>query len=363
MSTSTAEAKAAPNRPGWGLHMLVNLIERGAVPLGLLILVIIFSVNPSTGPVFRSAANIQNIIGNQSVVGMVALAMVIPMASGYFDLSTAAVAAASNVVCAEFFALLHAPIPVAIIAGVVIGALCGVANGLLVAGLGLNPFITTLGSYILITGLLQWQTGGQLYGTGIPNSFVQWGNGKFLGLANPFWILIVIAAICWYVMTQVPYGRRLAAIGSNESAARLAGIRVNRIILEAFVISGAIAGAAGVMLTLRAGNGAAATAPTYLFPALAAVFLGQTSIRPGFFNVWGTIFAVFLIAVATTGFTLMGASLWIANVFDGAVLIVAIFISTMMARVRDRRARAVQLSRLEASDAASSAVGDSVPAA
>jgi ribose transport system permease protein len=113
-----------------------------------------------------------------------------------------------------------------------------------------------------------------------------------------------------------------------------------------FVLAGLLAGMAGALLTTRNGGADATSAISYLFPALASVFLGQTAINPGQPNVWGTMFGLFLVAVAVDGFTLMGAAAWVSQVFNGVALVAAVALSTFMARGRERRARAAELEAL-----------------
>jgi ribose transport system permease protein len=321
------------------------LLERFGIPIFLLLVIVAFAVTPSIGSVFRSDANIQNIIANQSVTGLIALAMIIPLAAGYFDLSVAALAGVSNVTTAALMATYHQPVAVAVAAGILVGILVGCLNAFLVAVIRLDPFITTLGTYIFWSGALTTYTGGQTI-TNIPLGFSLWSIGKWLGIARPFWILMVVAAVVWFFLTQTPFGRRLAAIGSNEPAARVAGIRVNRAVFITFMLSGLLAGVAGVLLTSTSGGGDSTTAESFLFPALAAVFLGRTTIDPGRYNVWGTMFGLFLIAVAVDGFTLLGASQNATQVFNGLALVLSVAASTLSARRRDRKASAAQLQAL-----------------
>ena len=322
-----------------------EVLERFGIPIFLFLVIVAFSLTPSIGRVFRSDANIQNIIANQSVTGLIALAMIIPLAAGYFDLSVAAIAGVSNVMTAALMATYHQPVAVAVTAGILVGILVGGINAFLVAVMRLDPFITTLGTYILWSGVLATYTNGQTI-TNIPQSFSFWSAGKWLGIARPFWILMVVAVIVWFFLTQTPFGRRLAAVGSNERAARVAGIRVNRAVFITFMLSGLLAGVAGVLLTSTSGGGDSTTAESYLFPALAAVFLGGTTINPGRFNVWGTMFGLFLIAVAVDGFTLLGASQNWTQVFNGAALVLSVAASTLIRRQRARKASEEQLQAL-----------------
>ena len=312
-----------------------RVLEYAGLPIALLLLVVWFSLDSGSSTAFRSSANVTNILANQSVTGIVALAMVIPLVCGYFDLSVAAVAGLANVATAAVIGIYGQPILVGILVGLGCGLAAGLVNAFLVAGLRLNGFIATLGTYTLLGGLLQWYTNGQTITSGIPRSLSAWGMQSFLGLPRPFWLLIVVAIAAWYLLAHTPLGRTFEAIGSNESAARLVGIRVERTVAIAFMLSATLASVAGVLLTVRTGGANPTGGPSYLFPALAAVFLGATAIRPGRYNVWGTVIGVFLVAVAVSGFTFLGAEAWVNNVFNGAALVLAVMISTLVGRRND----------------------------
>lgn len=343
MHTQADAPVAAPVSPARGLGGLVaQSLERGGIPIFLLILIVVFSTWSQTGSVFVTSANIQNIIANQSVVGIIAIGMVVPLVAGYFDLSVPAIAGLTSVTMASLISNHGQGVTVAILAGLLLSVAAGGLNGFLIAVLRLNPFIATLGLYILIGGLLQAYTKGVPILQGIPPGLGTWGSGHWLGLARPFWLLMLIAILVWFLLAQTPYGRTLAAIGSNEGAAKLAGIRVERAVLLTYVLSGLLGGLAGVMLTIRNGSADQSSAISYLFPAFAALFLGQTSIKPGYPNVWGTVFGVFLIAVAVNGLTLAGAQGWVSAVFNGTALLLSVTVSAVGARYRDRRATAAQ---------------------
>lgn len=321
---------------------VLQIVERFGLPLLFLLLIAFFAIDPASGEVFRSSANVKNILGNQAVTAIVALSMVVPLVGGYFDLSVSAITGAANVAAAALLGTHGWPVWAAVIVSIGLGSAIGFINGFLVARLRLNGFVVTLGTFTLLLGIIQWYTQGQIIIEGIPQSFSAWGSDSWLGIPRPFYILVVIALVTWYVLAHVPYGRFLEAIGSNESAAKLVGIPTERVVWKSFVVSGTLAAAAGVLQTSRSGSGDPTIANSFLFPALTAVFLGATMIRPGKYNVWGTVIGVFLVAVSVSGLTLLGATGWIQQVFDGGALIFAVALSTLMGRARESRAAASQ---------------------
>jgi ribose transport system permease protein len=318
----------------WRRHSALDLLERGALLLFLLALVLFFSIDPATSKVFTSSANVHNILANQSVTGLIALAMVIPLVAGYFDLSVASIAGLSNIAMAAAISSHGSSVATALVVAVVIGVIAGAVNGFLVAGLKLDSLVVTLGTYTLIGGILQLYTKGSVIVEGLPPSLGHWSAADWFGLPRPFWLLIGMAIVCWYFLMKTPAGRMLEGIGSNSAAARLVGIRVDWLVFACFVASGAIAGVAGALLTSSSGSGN----PT---PAIAAVFIGSTAIRPGRYNVWGTVIGVFLVAVAVDGFTLLGAESWVSQVFDGGALVIAVAVSSFMRRRREAGALSI----------------------
>ena len=315
-------------------HALIVVAERGGLLLMMGILFAFFALDSRTGTVFSSKANWDNILGSDAVTGLVALAMVVPMAAGYFDLSVASITGAANVACAAAIGTHHMSITAGIAIAIGIGAAIGVTNGFLVAKLGLNGFVVTLGMYTLLQGLIQLYTNGKEITDGIPASFGNWGSADWLGIPRPFVLLMIAATLTWYLIMHTPQGRYLEGIGTNEPAARLVGINVTRIVWGAFIVTGILAGAAGVLQTSYGGGADPTVSNGLLFPALAAVFLGATTIRPGRYNVWGAMLAVYFVAMSVSGFTLLGAQSWVQQAFDGGVLIFAIALSTFMARRR-----------------------------
>jgi ribose transport system permease protein len=314
--------------------VLLRYLERGGLLLLLLALIVFFSVDPRSGSVFATTSNLTTILGGQAVLGIVAIAMVVPLVSGVFDLSVPANVGLCNVVVAAAMSRYGLSPILAILVGVVVGSLLGAVNAFLVARLRLSAFIVTLGMYILINGLVELYTKGNSITANIPPSVGNWSGGTWFGVTHPFYLMLAVALVAWYVLTQTPYGRRLEAIGSSEPSARLVGIIIARVQGTSFLIAGFLAGVAGAAQTSVSGGSVPGIGPDYLFPAIAAVFLGATVLKPGRYNVWGTLIGVYVVAVSVSGFTLLGAATWVQPVFEGAALIAAVAASTLIERSR-----------------------------
>jgi ribose transport system permease protein len=311
---------------------LRTAVERFGLILLLLILFLIFSFNDRTGDAFTSAANIQNILGNQSITGILAIAMVIPLVCDAMDLSVPAVAGVANVTFASLIGTHGQPIFLGIVVAMAISITIGCINGVLVAFFGVSSFIVTLGVFTLLGALLQAYTGGRFINQNMPSSLSDWGSGIILGVPTSIIPLVVVAVLAWYVLMHTAFGRELESIGDNPVAARLVGLPIRKSIFTSLLVSSALAGFAGILLTARLGGADPTAGPSYLFPAFAAVFLSATVFRVGRYNVWGAVAGVFLTAVAVNGIALYGAAGWVTPAFNGAALIIAVTGSTLASR-------------------------------
>jgi ribose transport system permease protein len=314
----------------------LGFFERYTLVILFVATLVFFSVWSETADTFLTADNFRNVLGNQSVIGILSLAIMIPLVSGRFDFAVGPVAGLSQVLTAGFMARLGLPLAVAVLVGLAVGAVVGVVTGTTVAKIGVNSLIVTLGVSAVLSGVVLWYTSSQSIISGISQDLVDLGSGTWLGIPRTVYVLAVVAVLVHYLLEQTPYGRYLHSIGSNEPAARLVGIPVERFVLLAFVLSGTLAAFAGVLLVAR--NGSASPQVGTVgdsLQALSAVFLGATAIRPGRFNVLGTLLAIFFLAFTITGLSLAGVESWISDVCNGAALFVAVIVSTLIGRRRE----------------------------
>jgi ribose transport system permease protein len=320
--------RSRPRRLG-----LMVVLERYALIVLLAALIVFFSVLPSTGSSFLTLANIRNVAANEAVIAIAALAALVPLVAGQFDVSVGAVLGMVSIAVAALTVRAGLPVLAALPLGVALGALTGALSGFVVAYLRANSFIITLGMATLIAGLVSLYTKDQVI-LGIPQSMVDFGTLNWLGVPRPVWLLIAVALLVAYLLRYTVYGRHLLSIGSNPRAAVLVGIRVQLVVLLSFVVAGALAAVAGELELARTGSGDPQIGPGFTLSALAAAFLGSTTIRPGQFNVPGTIVGVFFVAVSVNGLTLAGAADWVDPLFNGTAVVVAVAISTVLAHRR-----------------------------
>ena len=291
-------------------------------------LIILFSFwVPDT---FPTTDNAKIVAGDQAITAMLALGIIIPLAAGVFDLSFAAVLGVS-VAIVGYMQSNGWNVWVSVVAAIAAGALIGAANGFIVVQLRVNSFIATLGMSSLLVAAEFWITDGKQI-TDFNSTFLDLGTKPILGIPLPFYVMIVLAIIIYIVIEYLPIGRYLYASGGNAQAARLAGVRVNRVVFGSLVASSFTAGITGVVLAARIGTASPEIGPSYLLPAFSAVFLGSTQIKPGRVNVIGTLVAVYLLATGVKGLQLAGAPSYINDLFNGAALIIAVALAARSAR-------------------------------
>jgi ribose transport system permease protein len=292
-------------------------------------LIIIFAIwVPDT---FLRTNNIQIIAGNEAITGMLALGIIIPLAAGVFDLSFAGVAGVSVAVTAWAQVEGYNPFIAAIMALAVATAV-GAINGFVVVKLKVSSFIATLGMSSLLLAAAYWITDGKQIVSGFSEGFLNLGNTQLLGIPLPFYGMLILAAAIYILIEYLPVGRYLYASGGNPVAARLAGVRVDRIVYGSLVASSVVAGIAGVVLAARIGTASPDIGPSYLLPAFSAVFLGSTQIKPGRVNVLGTLIAIYLLATGVKGLQLAGAPSYTDDLFNGLALIIAVALAARSAR-------------------------------
>jgi ribose transport system permease protein len=315
------------------------MVERFAVPGLLVLLVILFSTMTSTSQTFPTQANIQNLLAGQAVLGVAALAVLIPIVAGQYDLSVGAVLGASALLSAGLMSRHDINPVLAIVLVVAAGGLVGLVNGYIVAFLGVNSLIVTTATATIISGFVLWYS-QSLVIVGVPDSVISATVGNWFGVPKLVFGFALVAVLVYVMLQYTPYGRFIYAIGSNPRAATLVGLNVPRLTCSTLVASSALAGLAGAAQLGLQGSASPQLGPGFTLPALSAVFLGSTTIRPGTFNVLGAVVAVYLVAVIVNGLTLAGASDWVQPAFNGLSLLGAVVLAAVISRRRARRSPA-----------------------
>lgn len=297
-------------------------IARFGLPVILGLEIVFFSILKPD--LFFTVSTLNTILINQSVAGIAALAALVPLVIGEFDLSVGATLGLGAILSVGLTAYTGMPWWLGLLVSLAAAAGVGLVNGLLITRVGVNSFVTTLGIQTTVTGAVLWFTGGNVIYTGVPPELVAIGSGNVFGVPIPVIIMIVIALVMYYVLDQTPAGRYFYALGGSKEASRLSGLNVRTLTVLAFVVAGLLAGVAGIVLSAKLGSGNPTVGASFLLPAFAAVFLGATAFRPGTFNVLGTVFAVFVIATGIYGLNLLGVPFFVEPIFTGLVLVAAV---------------------------------------
>jgi ribose transport system permease protein len=343
--TKTAEAPtqqhgAANHRPSRDLQVarLKSLLSPRRIA-GIYLFAIMFVVFSITIPdLFLTQTTWTTLANEQAVTTIAAIGLTYTLSAGVFDLSIGAVLGCSGAVVAYLTVNDGWNVWLACLVAIGFGLLVGCVNALVVVKFRVDSFIATLGMQAILFALLLRVTNGQQI-IGLPSNFLDIAIYKIFGIPLPFYIMLGFAIVGWYVMNWTPLGRYIEATGGNKDAARLAGVRTGRLTWLAFVITGVVAAVAGIILLTRISAAGPDTGGDYVLPVFAACFLGRTQFRPGRFNVWGTVLAVYLLAMITKGLQLSGQLPWVTQFFYGAVLVAAVSLSGLERRQRAVRAK------------------------
>ena len=313
--------------------IIVNILKKYGTLIGFLSIIIFFSVNlPNT---FLTSKNLINISQQISMLAVVAFTMTIVMVMNDFDLSVGSMASLSGVVAAVLFTMDY-PVWMAISAALLVGIIGGMFNGFLVSIIGILPFVATLGTLTIFSGLAFLICGGKtIFGRDIPQEFSSFARSgieiDILSMRIPFLsiLALLILFIVWFVLEQTTYGRRLYAIGGNVEASYLAGIKVKQLRMTAFALTGLGAAIAGLMYASRVASSNPTQGSGLMLEAIAAVFLGMTMSEEGEPRVLYTLIGVLILGILDNGLTQMSVDSYIREILVGSIVIIAVAFSSI----------------------------------
>ncbi|MCT8785461.1 ABC transporter permease [Glaesserella parasuis] len=312
-----------------------DLLRKMAALAGLILLVIFFSV---TNDYFFTSNNIMTVGLQTSTIALIGIGATCVILTGGIDLSTGSVVALSGV-AAAMIVNAGVPVPLGMVLGILVGGICGLVNGILVTQMKLPPFIATLGMMMVARGLALYVTNAAPV-SGMPESFAALGNGAlfkiveegpnglpkvvFAGIPYPVIIMIFITVLFTFALTKLKVGRYIYAIGSNEEAALLSGIKTNVVKIYAYVASGLLSGLTGVILASRLVTAQPNGGVAYELDAIASAVVGGTSLMGGVGTIPGTLIGSFIIGVLRNGLNMNGVSSFVQMIVIGLVIIVAV---------------------------------------
>lgn len=292
----------------------------------LLALVLLFIVITVLNPSFMEPNNILNLLRQTSINALIAFGMTFIILTGGIDLSVGSILALSSALMAGMMVSGLDPI-LAILVGILLGAIMGVINGILVSKGKMAPFIVTLATMTIFRGLtLVYTDGKPITGIGDSVMFQMLGRGYFLGVPVPAVVMIIAFLILWFLLHKTSFGRKTYAIGGNERASRISGIKVDRVKVAIYGLAGTMAAIAGAILTSRLNSAQPTAGQSYEMDAIAAVVLGGTSLSGGKGRLFGTLIGVLIIGTLNNGMNLLGVSSFYQQVVKGAVILIAVLL-------------------------------------
>lgn len=348
-STQAAVPTARPTR---GFQGLASILMRLRALFALVILVVVFS---AIAPSFFTANNLAILTKHVAINAILAVGMTFVILAGGIDLSVGSVAGLAGMVAGALIArgvliggMSHPYYPAAwlvVLAALGTGAFVGWLNGVLTARFGVAPFITTLGTLYAARGAALLISNGRTYpdlagesvrdNTGFPIV----GQGHWLGIPAPVWIMVLLALAAHTIATRTAFGRHVYAVGGNARAALLAGIRVKRVTLLTYVLSGLCAAIVGIIIAAQLEAAHPATGEAFELNAIAAVVLGGTSLMGGRGTIFGSIAGAFVIGVLADGLVMLGVSEFWQIVIKGVVIILAVILDQSQSRLQNHLLR------------------------
>lgn len=340
MSTHAAEAgtgQREDGRPGGMARLRSALAFRniGAVYVWLL-LVALFAV--WIPDLFLRVETAKTVLNEYSVTGLAALSIIIPLATGTFDLSVGAAMGLAGIVAGWLLGNTGMAPAFVILLTIMASILVGVLNAIVIVRFKIDSFIGTLATGAILGAITIGISGDEILTKRVGEGFSSLASTELLGIQLPVIYMLVLMVVIGYVLEQTVFGRYLYSTGYNADVTRLVGVNVDRMRVIALLCSGTLAGFAGVVLTSRIQAADPSNGISYLIPAFSAAFLGATQFRNGRFNPWGTVVAVLMLGTGSVGLLLAGAPRWAPEVFQGIVLIAAVSLTVVQRRPKIDRA-------------------------
>ncbi len=297
---------------------------RYGIVVALVLLIVFFAIS---APSFLSINNILNILRQVSIVGICAVGMTFVILTGGIDLSVGSIIGVTAVVGA-FLMGAGTPVWVAVTVVLAVGALAGALNGFLISEVDIAPIIATLGVMTALRGVAYIVTGGlPIYG--LPESFGMLGQGYFLGIPVPVFVLVLAFVLGWFLLSNTTFGRSVYGLGGNAEATRLSGISIRKTTYKIYVLAGILYAVAGLILLSRANSGQPKAGDGYEMDVITACVLGGISVAGGQGRISGVIYGVLIMGVLTNGMIMLNVNEYWQWVVKGVVLLAAVAIDRL----------------------------------
>ena len=320
-------------------------LDKGKTVIALFLLIIVFSI---LSPNFLSGSNLIIMSKHVAQTAILSIGMTFVVLTSGIDLSVGAICGLSGMIAGGliyeglvlniFGITIYFSVPTIILISIVMGMLVGLVNGILVTKFKVPAFIATLGTMFICRGSAMLRSNGKTFpnlvgkeelgNTGFP--FL--GEGTILGIPISIWIMVILVVVAVYVSTKTPFGRYVYAVGGNENAARLSGIKVGKVVTAVYIISGACAAIVGLIISSELVASHPATGESFEMNAIAAAVLGGTSLAGGKGSILGALVGAFVIGVLNDGMVMVGVSSFWQTVIKGVVIIIAVILEQMQGK-------------------------------
>ena len=312
----------------WNLQrLLVIITENRIILLGLLIAILSGWMTVAYPEAFPQADNFAAVLLDAAQGGILAVGMMILLVGGVFDLSVGSILAFSGIIAGILVKNIGLPPIVALLGGILAGSLCGAINGFIITRLRINALITTLAMQGILRGVTQLFASSGV--ANLPDGYRPFGQTKFLGLQSPFWVMAVVLLVAWFAMTRTRFFRQFYYVGSNEKAASLSGIKVDRVTFIGFVLMGTLAGLAGVLLASRLSNAVVLAGVGTDLRAMTASILGGASLSGGVGTIPGAFLGVLFMSLIQNALIIARVPVFFQSIVVGLVLLIAIGIDQL----------------------------------
>lgn len=323
------------------MNALKNISKQREFMIAVIVALIMIIMSFAS-PYFLYPENLMALLLGLSIEAIIAVAMTHLMVSGGFDMSVGSIVAFTGSATA-YLLVLGTPVAVAVVVGLAIGAAIGFFNGIVIAKMGINPFVTTLASLSLFRGLTLILTKGKNI-SGLPDDFNIIGQFKFFGIQTPILIALILVVAGDIVLRRSRFFRQSYYIGGNEKAARLSGIPVDRMKILAYALTGFFAALAGIVMVARLGASSTTAGTGLELRVITAVIIGGASLQGGQGTVLGAFLGSLLMGLITNALTLLGVDVYWQTFVIGATLLLAVLID----RFGKLRAERLELKKIEA---------------
>ncbi len=326
-----------------------QILLKGRAFIALILVVVVFT---SLSPQFMSTDNLVIMSKHVAINALLAIGMTFIILTGGIDLSVGSIVGMTAMIAGglineginipQLGIIIYPHTWMIIVISLLVGTLTGALTGLIITRFNVAPFIATLGTMYVARGIAGLRNNGYTFPNliGRPEfgntGFEQLGSGNFLGINYSIWLMIVFAIVAFVVTKKIPFGRHVYSIGGNERAAELSGVRINRTKIIVYSISGFFSAMVGLIIASQLVAAHPATGDTFEMNAIAAVVLGGTSLAGGRGSIGGSLIGAFVIGVLNDGLVMMGVSSFWQKVIKGAVIVLAVIIDQMQARMQER---------------------------